>query len=154
MDMPLTIDMMLALPPSPVEFVRPVTAPDGSTGYDRPLNNYFDFDMGDRLLPAQQPGKVSFHLPISHSNSSLIVSASCMTQLQTRMTRVSNWYLECLVRTLLFSGQNALPTLAANVYGKKPYCMKIHRITWVFVRIVLAGVRAAPLSKIDEAWFQ
>lgn len=58
MDIPLPNDMRLALPPSPVDYVRPVTAPDGSTGYDRPLANYFDFDMGNRLLPAQQSGKL------------------------------------------------------------------------------------------------
>jgi len=66
MDIPLPINMRLALPPSPVDYVRPVTAPDGSTGYDHPLDNYFDFDMANRLLPTQQSGKVSsiyrFHI--------------------------------------------------------------------------------------------
>ncbi|KAG6337100.1 hypothetical protein ID866_1974 [Astraeus odoratus] len=55
---PLATTMMLAMPPSPVEFVCPVTAPDGSISYDRPLDNFFDLAMADKLLSAQAPAKL------------------------------------------------------------------------------------------------
>ncbi|KAL4062874.1 hypothetical protein V8B97DRAFT_1632905 [Scleroderma yunnanense] len=58
MDMPLTIDRMLAMPSSPVEYVRPVIALDGSTGYDRPLDNYFDFAKVNGILPTGQSFKL------------------------------------------------------------------------------------------------
>jgi hypothetical protein len=54
-----------ARPERPIKYVWPVTAPDGSVGYDRPLENYFDTSMAPRLLPSKPPARVRTHLPSS-----------------------------------------------------------------------------------------
>lgn len=57
-----------ALPPRPQRpfvHVWPVIAPDGSVGYDRPLENYFDPSMAQRLLPSQPSSRVRRHLSLS-----------------------------------------------------------------------------------------
>ena len=58
------------------------------------------------------------------------------------------------MQTLLLTGLNVLPTLAANVCVKKLYSMRIHPITWAFAGNILAGVRAAPHTRIHGAWFR
>lgn len=45
-------------PEPPINYASPVTAPDGSVAYDRPLENYFDASMAPRLLPPKPPARV------------------------------------------------------------------------------------------------
>ncbi|KAG6369338.1 hypothetical protein JVT61DRAFT_15017 [Boletus reticuloceps] len=45
-------------PERPFKYVWPVTTQDGSVGYDRPLENYFDPSMAQRILPAVPSGRL------------------------------------------------------------------------------------------------
>ncbi|KIJ62867.1 hypothetical protein HYDPIDRAFT_188792 [Hydnomerulius pinastri MD-312] len=45
-------------PERPVKYACPVTTPDGSIGYDRPLENYFDTSKATHLAPPNLPANL------------------------------------------------------------------------------------------------
>ncbi|KAG8212931.1 hypothetical protein J3R82DRAFT_11289 [Butyriboletus roseoflavus] len=47
---------------------RPVTAPDGSVGYDHPLENYFDASMAPRLLSSKPPTRLYDAIACAHDH--------------------------------------------------------------------------------------
>ncbi|KAF9223311.1 hypothetical protein BS17DRAFT_133625 [Gyrodon lividus] len=47
-----------ARPERPVKYTCPVNAPDGSIGYDRPLENYFDTSKVTQLMAPKPPNKL------------------------------------------------------------------------------------------------
>ncbi|KAH7884797.1 hypothetical protein F5I97DRAFT_1929627 [Phlebopus sp. FC_14] len=55
-------------PERSVEYVCPVTGPDGSVGYDRPLENYFDTSFADQLLPSRRPGNLYDAIARAHDD--------------------------------------------------------------------------------------
>lgn len=52
---------LLGRPERPFEYANSVRLPDGSVGYDRPLENYFDASMASHLLPSHPSSKVRSH---------------------------------------------------------------------------------------------
>ncbi|KAG8212937.1 hypothetical protein J3R82DRAFT_11295 [Butyriboletus roseoflavus] len=55
-------------PERPINYVWPVTAPDGSVGYDHPLENYFDASMAPRLLSSKPPTRLYDAIACAHDH--------------------------------------------------------------------------------------
>jgi hypothetical protein len=59
-----------ARPERPVKYACPTNAPDGTIGYDRPLENYLDVSKAGQLMPSKPTNKVSApRVPYVHRNT-------------------------------------------------------------------------------------